>query len=132
MCAERQNSTEISFKSGKKFRTHAVTGHFTCDSSSIISLLSCTTCNAAYVGGTGCKLREQLNHHRSNIRNNDYTPVAEHFRGQHALRVTVLTAAPEDVLQRRLIENMWIERLKDTTWHLINRDDGIDSLTLDL
>ena len=128
-CAETKNITEISFNSG---RTHSVTCHFTCDSSSVIYLLSCTTCNAAYVGETGCKLRERLNHHRSNIRNNDDTPVAEHFRGQHALRVTVLSAAPEDVVQRRLIEKMWIERLKDTTWHVINRDNGIDALTLDL
>ena len=109
-----------------------MTCHFTCDSSSVIYLLSCSTCNATYVGETGCKLRELLNHHRSNIRNNDDTPVAEHFRGQHALRVTVLSAAPEDVVQRRLIEKMWIERLKDTTWHVINRDNGIDALTLDL
>ena len=57
--------------------------------------------------------------------------MAEHFRGQHAMRVTILSAVHEDVLQRHLIKKMWIRRLTDSTWHLINRDNGIDALTLD-
>ena len=59
--------------------------------------------------------------------------MAKHFRGQHAMRVTILSAAPEDVLQRRLIEKMWIRRLSDSTWHLImiHWDNGVDALTLD-
>ena len=57
--------------------------------------------------------------------------MAEHFRGQHAMRATILSAAPEDVLHRHLMEKMWVRPLVDSTWHLINRDNDVDALTLD-
>ena len=66
-CAQvKKKLTKISFKSGKKSSKQAVSRRFTCESASVIDLLSWPTCNAAYVGETGCKLRERLNHHQSN------------------------------------------------------------------
>ena len=45
----------------------------------------------------------------------------------------VLQSAPSDTLQRRLIEQHWSKRLSQphSLLQLINRDDGIDALSLD-
>ena len=111
---------------------HQVRGYYTCQSSSIIYLISCTLCNAVYVGETGCKLRERMTGHRSAINNKIDTPVAEHFQlAGHHLRVSVIQSASEDVMKRRTVERMWINRLRQQTHvRLLNRDDGLDILLL--
>ena len=112
---------------------HIIQGHFTCKSMNIVYLLTCTTCRAAYVGETGCALRDRMNHHRCDMKNNEDTPVAQHFKGNHSARDSVLVSTPEDTVQRRVMERAWIKRLsrQSSPWQLINRDTGIDVLTLD-
>ena len=110
-----------------------IRGKFTCASTNVVYLLTCTACQAAYVGETGCTLRERMNGHRSAIKNGEDTPVADHFKEEHSVRVSVLTSTPEEVIQRHLMERAWIRRLsgKGSPWTLINRDAGIDDELLD-
>ena len=67
------------------------------------------------------------------MKNNEDTPVDQHFKGNYSARVSVLVSTPEDTVQRRVMERAWIKRLsrQSSPWQLINRDTGIDVLTLD-
>ena len=114
--------------------TYTIRWHFNCQSVSVIYLITCTVCTVAYVGKTGCSLRERLNGHRHAIKEKEDTPVGLHFQEKHPVRVSVLASAPNDTTQRRLMEKVWIEQLSSpaSPWHLINRDRSIDALTLDL
>ena len=109
---------------------YKVRGHFTCTSSSVVYLISCGKpgCEAVYVGETGCSLRERMNGHRFSIKNKTNTPVGMHFSTEgHNPRVSVIQKAPQDILQRRLLEKSWIDRLKKSPGKLLlNRDDGLD------
>ena len=51
------------------------------------------------------------------------TPVADHFKEEHSVRVSVLTSTPEEVVQRRLMERAWIRRLsrEGSPWTLIKQ-----------
>ena len=82
---------------------------------------------------TGCSLRNRLNGHQHAIKEKEDTPMGLHFQGKHSVRVSVLASAPNDTTQRRIMEGAWIEQLSSpaSPWHLINRDRGIDALTLD-
>ena len=105
--------------------------HFNCNSSSVIYKLHCSNCSAVYIGETGQTLRARMNGHRHAIHHRQDTPVADHF-GQatgHLPLVCIVQAAPQDVLQRRALEHIWISRFRPTG-HLLNRDDGLDILTL--
>ena len=128
-CAIIDTATEIAVAPNSK---HIIRDHFDCKTSNIVYLIRCTNCNAAYVGETGCPLRDRMNQHRSTIRNNSDTPVSHHFRNGHDLKVLAIQHAPADTLQRRILERQWIERLQreDCLLHLINRDGGIEILTL--
>ena len=114
-------------------RREVIRGKFTCASTNVVYLLTCTACQAAYVGETGCTLRERMNGHRSAIKNGEDTPVADHFKEEHSARVSVLTSTPEEVVQRRLMERAWKRRLSSegSPWTLINRNAGIDVEPLD-
>ena len=96
-------------------RSISIRGHHSCQSTSVVYLISCTQaqCNAVYIGETGCTLRERMNGHRSSIKNNEDTPVAVHFTHRdHSWRVTVLERAPTGIVQRQLLEKLWINRLR--------------------
>ena len=125
-CAMVQDIQEIQFADQPGHR-EVIRGKFTCASTNVVYLLTCTACQAAYVGETGCTLRERMNGHRSAIKNGEDTPVADHFKEEHSVRVSVLTSTPEEVVQRSLIERAWIRRLsgEGSPWTLINRDAGI-------
>ena len=77
-CAMVQNIQEIQF-ANQPGRREVIRGKFTCASTNVVYLLTCTACQAAYVGETGCTLRERMNGHRSAIENGEDTPVADHF-----------------------------------------------------
>ena len=118
----------------KTNNTHLVQEHFTCASTSVVYLISCghPKCNAVYVGETSCTLRERMNGHRFAVKNKTDTPVAQHFStSQHSLKISVLQAAPTAVVQRRLLEKLWIERIEESPqYRLLNRDEGLDIRTL--
>ena len=115
-------------------RSISIRGHHSCQSSSVVYLISCTQpqCDAVYIGETGCTVRERMNGHRSSIKNNEDTPVAVHFTHRdHSWRVTVLERAPTDIVQCRLLEKLWINRLRGSRWFtVLNRDDGLGILVL--
>ena len=79
-----------------------IRGHHTCQSASVVNLISCTQarCDAVYIGETGCLLREGMNGHRSSIKNNEDTPFTAHFlHREHTWRVIVPEGAPTDIVQ---------------------------------
>ena len=122
------NRTAIKTCSGQR----SITGHFTCESSALVYLITCSTCNAAYVGETGQKLRERLKGHRADIRNKADTPVGVHFgMSDHHLRVSGLEGTSSGTRSRRLRECAWIRFFqKSNVFTCMNRDNGLDILTL--
>ena len=66
------------------------------------------------------------------MKNKTDTPVAQHFNtSEHSLKISVLQAAPTAVVQRRLLEKLWIERIEESPqYRLLNRDEGLDIRTL--
>ena len=110
-------------------QNHEVRRSFSCGSSSVVYVVSCSACNAVYIGETGCTLRTRMTQHRSSIRHKEDTPVAEHFGLQpgHQPRVMVLESTPREMAQRRIVEAKWIARFRrSSSVSLLNRDDGID------
>ena len=119
--------------------TKVIRGNFTtCGSTSVVYLLTCTACQAAFVGKTA------VHPARTNgwapvsdyyyYSKNEDTPVAEHFKEDHPVRVLVLTSTTEEVIQHHLVECAWTLRClsgKVTPWKLINKDAGIDVELLD-
>ena len=73
-----------------------------------------------------------MNSHRSSVKNNEDTPVAAHIAHRdHSRRVTVLERAPSDIVQRRLLEKLWINRLRGSQLFTVpNCDDGLGILVL--
>ena len=71
--------TNISYHNSTGTITRQVSRSFDCNSSNIIYLIKCKTCNKQYVGMTERKLKERLNNHRSDITLKKSTPIAIHF-----------------------------------------------------
>ena len=75
-------------------QVYHVTGRYNCAASAVVFLITCSVCDAAYVGETGRTLRERMNGHRQDIRSHADTPVALHFgESTHNLRVSVIQQA---------------------------------------
>ena len=110
----------------------AMEGQWTCKSTNVVYIISCSTCNVAYIGETGCRLQKRMNGLRHTIRHQQDTPVADHFQQPgHDLPVSVLQATPQDVTKRRALERSWIVRFQNSSeFQTINRDDGLDLLLL--
>ena len=68
----------------------------------------------------------------SSVKNNQDTPVAVHFTHRdHSWRVTVLERAPTDIVQRQLLEKLWINRLRGSQlFTVLNGDNGLGILVL--
>lgn len=69
--------------------TRQVTRPFDCNSSNIVYLIKCKTCNKQYVGITERKLKDRLNNHRSDINLKKSTPVAIHFNAHGLDSLTI-------------------------------------------
>ena len=115
--------------------TPTILGRFFQAAASIRVRLMCNSspekgCQGHRLGG--CTVRERMNGHRLSIKNNEDTPVAVHFTHRdHSWRVTVLERAPTDIVQRRLLEKLWINRLRGSQlFTVLNRDDGLGILVL--
>lgn len=52
---------------------------FSCDSTNLIYLITCSLCHLQYIGETGDTIRNRLNNHRSNINTKKQTPIGIHF-----------------------------------------------------
>jgi hypothetical protein len=78
---------------------------FDCNSSDVVYIISCLKCNMLYVGQSGRKVRERLNNHRSDIKNNKNTAVSLHFNSpNHSitdLRITPIITLKELSFEKR-------------------------------
>jgi hypothetical protein len=111
-CDQLECSTRF-YSDGKviNITTHGV---FTCNSSNVIYIISCTKCKLLYVGQTARKLKERLNNHRSDIKLSKSTAVGIHFNlplhSQANLRITpILDISACDQIER----NKWELRYMD-------------------
>ena len=127
-CTYTRNLQSVQYAASRD--TFTVKRHFTCTSSSVVYLILCSICDAVYVGETGCLLRERFTQHRYTVCHQQDTPVPEHFSRGHTMQLSVLELAPEDALQRRLLEKKCIKRFRTSPAHnVINKDDEVDALT---
>ena len=122
------NITQIQTNSGLKH----IRDRFTCDTSSLVYVITCSKSNSVYVGETGQKLRERMNGHRADIKNKNNTPVGLHFNAKgHEPRISGLQKTAQDTTARRIREKKWIKLLKSCRADkCMNRDSGIDFLIL--
>ena len=113
-------------------QVYHVTGRYNCAASAVVYLITCSVCDAAYVGETGRTLRERMIGHRQDIRSHADTPVALHFgESTHNIRVSVIQQAPCDTVQRRTAERGWIKKVRDSSpFTVLNRNEGMDILLL--
>ena len=93
---------------------------FSCTSSCVIYVISCTKCDVLYVGETGRTLRERKNGHFSDIRCNriEKNEVAEHFcSSPHNLQtdfaIRAVFAVPDVCLRQNssvssVLLNLWV------------------------
>ena len=108
-----------SFKSTVTKQSFRIRHPFTCNSSNIIYLITCSQCGKQYVGKTLNTLRERMNQHRSSIKINQQRYISKHFNLEHHsianLKVQVIdtipTTCPEDLEK---VEQYWIHKLKTT------------------
>ena len=110
-----------------------INGSFTCNSTDVVYAITCQHCpSAVYIGQTGQSLRQRMNSHKFDIRNNDpQKPVSMHFNQPgHSLqhfKVAVLRQGPfKSRLQREAVEQNIIQKL-DCIKHGLNRDSGFFS-----
>lgn len=96
--------------------THRVTRSFDCNSSNIVYLIKCATCNKQYVGMTERKLKHRLNNHRSDINLKKSTPVAIHFseHGIDSLQIKPIFQFTDNCTyeNKLLTESAFIRRLQ--------------------
>ena len=76
--------TDITYNNSTNTATYQITKQFNCNSTNIVYLIKCKTCDKQYVGMTERQLKDRLNNHRSDINLQKNTPIAQHF-GNHGL-----------------------------------------------
>ena len=103
------------FRSSVTGKTYPVRHSFSCSSSKLVYLITCSRCKKQYVGYTTNELRYRICRHRSNIINNRTIYVCIHFNfPDHSLKnLTVQpidTATNERELKEK--ERFWIHTLQ--------------------
>uniref|UniRef100_A0A1X7SPB1 GIY-YIG domain-containing protein n=1 Tax=Amphimedon queenslandica TaxID=400682 RepID=A0A1X7SPB1_AMPQE len=84
-CKRPRCATCQHFNSSSYFQSTAtkqqcrVKQSFSCSSTNIIYLITCSKCHKQYVGKTSKTLRERVFHHRSSIKNNQARYICKHF-----------------------------------------------------
>jgi len=104
------------FSSSRNNRTFTLRDRFTCASTNIVYLVSCSKCNMQYVGETGRTLRDRVTDHVSCIRLKKQTPIGLHFnQAGHSLKnFTILAIEQFDDKSDAL------RHMKESTWqHLL-------------
>jgi len=104
------------FTSTHNNRTFRLHSRFTCASTNIIYLVTCSECNKQYVGETGRSLRDRITDHVSCIKLKKQTPIGLHFnQAGHSLKhFTILAIEQFDEKSEAT------RRIKEITWqHLL-------------
>ena len=101
--------------------SHSITTpiNFTCNSKNIIYLIHCNKCHLNYIGETKRTLKERLNNHRSNIKNNKPTAISIHFNlPQHTINnlqiMPIQTVSTNSDYERKKYEKQWMKILHTT------------------
>jgi hypothetical protein len=113
----------------------------TCQTTSVIYVIACKSCNIRYVGQTTRPVHERLISHRSDINNNSKTTlVSEHFNndicgGIDSLTITPVEIVPikspgeiipmKELLARLEREQFWINKLKTIAPHGLNKQNEL-------
>ena len=105
--------------SSRTRKTYHIRYSFTCTSSNLIYLITCTKCNKQYVGLTTQQLNVRINHHRTNIITKKHIHICQHFnQPDHSL--SHLSVQPidrpnsdQDTSQElQTLERYWIYTLR--------------------
>ena len=108
-------NTSISFKCANPTNksVYYIRHSFTCESTNIVYLITCTKCKKQYVGRTTHSLGYRINHHRSSIMRRLPSYIYKHFNLQD--HITNLTVQPIDTTKDRTelhnLEKYWIASL---------------------
>lgn len=110
-------NTSRYFRSTTTTITYPIRHNFSCSSTNVIYLITCTKCRKQYVGMTTRPLRERINHHRTSVQTRQNHYVSRHFNfSDHS--ITDLSVQPIDTLthpttqQLQALEQFWINTLK--------------------
>ena len=105
---------------------YAIRHTFSCRSSNVVYLITCTKCKKQYVGCTTTELRVRISHHRSSINQKRATYIHKHFNlPDHNithLRVQPIdTTFPDKNIQHlHNLERFWINTLRTLTPYGLN------------
>ena len=103
------------FKCTKTETSYPLRHSFTCKSSNVVYLITCTKCHKQYVGMTTSPLSTRINQHRTNILRKVPVYICKHFNlPNHSL--TNLKVQPIDKAssynELQELEHFWISTLK--------------------
>ncbi|GFS02614.1 hypothetical protein ElyMa_002869000 [Elysia marginata] len=120
-------TTTSQFTSTVTGKTYNILHNLSCDSHTIIHLITCTKCKKQYVGLTSQTLRKRFNTHRSNINNQRGDAVGLHFNlPEHDighLQVTPIDQLKNtDMIGLKKKEIFWIKTLQTVTPQGIDLD----------
>ena len=114
-----------SFTSSISGKTYKVLGTqaMSCNTTSVVYLITCKRCGIQYVGETGQELRRRMNNHRNRIKSLQPQPLYKHFNSDgHSLDDLTIQPIEEVVLEpgenmsihsKRLVrEDFWMRELK--------------------
>ena len=104
-----------SFKCTRTNTSYPIRHQFTCQTTNVVYLITCTKCRKQYVGITTNQLNVRLNHHRSSIIRKLPTYISKHFNLQdHSLlnlKVQLIDRA-NSYPNLESLEHFWIRTLK--------------------
>ena len=107
------------FTSTKTGISYPLRHNFTCTSTNVIYLITCTKCKKQYVGLTTQQLNVRINHHRTNIFNHAQTYISNHFNfvdhNISHLSVQIIDTPNSGLNMQRELQNLeryWINTLK--------------------
>ena len=113
-------TTSVVKKDNKKYKTQ---GHYTCQSSNLVYLLTCSICQSKYIGETENTLNTRCRGHETNMRSYNDNLVSRHFKSyNHTFDdYSILVLQPETDKNKRLrLEEAWMILLDTLTPNGLN------------
>ena len=107
-------------RSTKTGRSYIIRHSFSCTSSYLIYVITCTKCRKQYVGLTNRQLNVRINHHRTNIFNQKPIYISKHFNlPDHSINNLSVQAIdrversnPNPLQELQKLESYWINNLQ--------------------
>eukprot|EP00745_Piridium_sociabile_P026213 TRINITY_DN4169_c0_g1_i14.p1 TRINITY_DN4169_c0_g1~~TRINITY_DN4169_c0_g1_i14.p1 ORF type:complete len:390 (+),score=72.90 TRINITY_DN4169_c0_g1_i14:1655-2824(+) len=114
-CAFIDDSTKFTGPTGH----FKIKSNFTCQSSDVVYILSCTLCNKLYIGESYRSIDERFAEHLRSVRLHYDNPVGHHFNGpMHSwshVKVAALWKNSSSWMYRKHMESLLISKLGTTT-----------------